>query len=192
MVGARSAFTTSKNLWHPRDIYSLITDWIFLETKRSIPAYGSEARSLRTNVYRLPVFKYQYLRRISGTPWVSCITNPKVKRRVLGHRDQSFQESLDMNKLRYLGHVSPYPSMDSLGIHCSLRWVMVERWIAHDMQKVWNLTPIVIPECPVKLSAWNPRDLLTQTLDILGDMNKCRNQWDSCIGNIRVSLWSSS
>ena len=103
---ARLAFTKLKHLWRRRDIRLSTKGRVYAAAVRPVLLYGSETWPLRAgDTRRLSVFEHRCLRSIARIWWENRISNAEVRQRVLGSRCRSLEQTVNLNRLRWLEHV---------------------------------------------------------------------------------------
>jgi hypothetical protein len=187
---ARVAFINLSHLWRRHDIRLSVKGRVYAATVRPVLLYGSETWPLRAeDKQRLLVFDHRCLRSIARVWWDNRISNAEIRRRVLGSRDQAVDQLLDVQRLRWLGHVLRM-SPDRLPRRALFSEVGGDwRRLKGGQSMTWKksmkqLTIGLSRAGPVRLPGWGPRDPPTLWLETLADMANSRDQWRSCIHSL--------
>ncbi|CAH8443014.1 unnamed protein product [Heterobilharzia americana] len=107
----RLAFANLRHLWCCRDIRLSIKGHVYYTAVRSVLLYGCETWLLKVeDMRRLQVFDHRCLRSIGRIPWCHHVSNAEVRSRVLGSRGKSVDEVMNLQRLRWLGHLLRMPS----------------------------------------------------------------------------------
>ena len=132
------------------------------------------------------MFDHRCLRSIARVWWDHRVSNAEVRRRVLGRRARSLDELVNLQRLRWLGHVLRMPSdrlpRRAMFAGISPSWKRVPGGQSMTWQRsMKSLTTRLSCVGRVRLPGWGPRDPAHLWLETLSDMARSRDQWRSCI-----------
>ena len=187
---ARLAFANLNHLWRRHDIRLSLKGRVYAAAVRPVLLYGTETWSLRAeDRQRLLVFDHRCLRSIAKVWWNNRISNAVVRQKVLGSRGKALDRILDLQRLRWLGHVLRM-SPDRLPRRALLAeaksdWSRPKGGQSMTWQRGMKvLTTGLSRAGSARLPGWGPRDSSNLWLETLEDMARCRSQWRSCIHSL--------
>lgn len=194
---ARLAFVNLRHLWKRRDVRLSTKGRVYAAAVRPVLLYATETWPLRSeDIRRLSVFDHRCLRSIARVRWENRVSNTDIRRRVFGVGEMSVERLMNLNRLRWLGHVLRMPS-DRLP-RCAMLASPPSTWkkSAGGQTMTWQrsikaLTSGLSRVGNVRLPGWGPRDQPLQWLETLGEMAQERSQWRSCTSSLIRSFSST-